>query len=169
MVWRIWKMGQNVTKMKISPHFHGFQYTFGAGVRSRDTMLSVPGIHLTNTRTAVSVSVIATLHKKMSTLIGALRARVVSSGAADGKNLVAFSGGVDSSLVAALVHQVFPDNSLACLGVSAALPSAQLHLARSIARHIGGCVAWTGTGFGQFFCLRKRPLLAFAHDEQIKR
>lgn len=79
----------------------------------------------------------------MSTLVGALRARVSSSGAADGKNLVAFSGGVDSSLVAALVHQVFPDNSLACLGVSAALPGAQLHLARSIARHIGGCVAWT--------------------------
>lgn len=71
--------------------------------------------------------------------IAALRARVLSLGAsaADGKNIVAFSGGVDSSLVAALVHQVFPGRSQACVGVSSALPAAQLDLARSVARHIG--------------------------------
>lgn len=75
----------------------------------------------------------------MQNAIGALRHRVFLSGATEGKNVVAFSGGVDSSLVAALVHQVFPNNSLACVGVSAALPAAQLHLARSVARHIGEC------------------------------
>lgn len=74
----------------------------------------------------------------MRSMIAALRSRVLSSGAVEGKNLVAFSGGVDSSLVAALVHHAFPNDSLACVGVSAALPAAQLQLARSVASHIGG-------------------------------
>lgn len=78
---------------------------------------------------------------KMQSTITALRARVRSLGAAgpaaDGKNIVAFSGGVDSSLVAALVHHVFPGSSQACVGVSSALPAAQLSLARSVASHIG--------------------------------
>ncbi|KDO18945.1 hypothetical protein SPRG_15800 [Saprolegnia parasitica CBS 223.65] len=52
-------------------------------------------------------------------------------------NVVAFSGGVDSSVVAALVHEAFPTNSVACLGVSAALPSEQLALARKVATDIG--------------------------------
>lgn len=97
----------------------------------------------------------------MSTLLSALRTRVISSGAVDGKNLVAFSGGVDSSLVAALVHQVFPENSLACVGVSAALPASQLHLARSIARHIGGCmIHGRGQVFSEGGCLRERSVRA---------
>lgn len=54
-----------------------------------------------------------------------------------GKNVVAFSGGVDSSLVAALVHEVFPGNTMAYVGVSASLPAAQLQLARRVAAHIG--------------------------------
>uniref|UniRef100_A0A7S2W2R2 Asparagine synthetase domain-containing protein n=1 Tax=Rhizochromulina marina TaxID=1034831 RepID=A0A7S2W2R2_9STRA len=54
-----------------------------------------------------------------------------------GKNIVAFSGGVDSSLVAALVHRVAPASSLACTGISASLPEAQLDLARHVAEHIG--------------------------------
>lgn len=76
----------------------------------------------------------------MRQVINTLRARVVSSGACStegGVNIVAFSGGVDSSLVAALVHEAFPRNSLACVGVSAALPEAQLQLARRVANHIG--------------------------------
>lgn len=78
----------------------------------------------------------------MQSTITALRSRVRSLGApaaaaADGKNIVAFSGGVDSSLVAALVHHVFPGSSQVCVGVSSALPSAQLDLARSVASHIG--------------------------------
>ena len=54
-----------------------------------------------------------------------------------GKNIIAFSGGVDSSLVAYLVHRAFPTNSVACLGVSAALPQEQLELARQVASVIG--------------------------------
>ena len=65
-------------------------------------------------------------------------------------NMIAFSGGVDSSLVAALVHHVFHNpysNTIhsnqttgslrAVLGVSASLPPSQLTLARSVAHHIG--------------------------------
>jgi PP-loop superfamily ATP-utilizing enzyme len=50
---------------------------------------------------------------------------------------VAYSGGVDSSLVAALVKRAFPTNSFACIGLSASLPSAQLTLAREVAAYIG--------------------------------
>eukprot|EP00903_Cladosiphon_okamuranus_P011299 g10654.t1 len=75
----------------------------------------------------------------MQSTIAALRSRVRSLGApaADGKNIVAFSGGVDSSLVASLVNHVFPGSSQACIGVSSALPAAQLDLARSVASQIG--------------------------------
>ena len=38
---------------------------------------------------------------------------------------------------AALVHRVFPESSLACTGISAALPSAQLALAREVAGVVG--------------------------------
>lgn len=46
---------------------------------------------------------------------------------------------MDSSLVAAVVHRVFPgaQQSLAVLGKSAALPKAQLLLARQVAAHVG--------------------------------
>ncbi|UIZ28814.1 hypothetical protein KXD40_007458 [Peronospora effusa] len=53
------------------------------------------------------------------------------------RNVVAFSGGVDSSLTAALVFQVFPTTSAACIGRSAALSSVQLQQARKVASHIG--------------------------------
>ncbi|KAG6587265.1 uncharacterized protein IUM83_02978 [Phytophthora cinnamomi] len=52
-------------------------------------------------------------------------------------NIVAFSGGVDSSLAAALVFRVFPASSAACIGRSAALSAAQLQQARRVAAHIG--------------------------------
>ncbi|CAM9183453.1 unnamed protein product, partial [Hapterophycus canaliculatus] len=75
----------------------------------------------------------------MQSTLRMLRSRVRSLGAsaADGKNIVAFSGGVDSSLVAALVHEAYPSSSQACVGVSSALPAAQLHLAHTVANHIG--------------------------------
>uniref|UniRef100_A0AAV1UNU0 Asparagine synthetase domain-containing protein n=1 Tax=Peronospora matthiolae TaxID=2874970 RepID=A0AAV1UNU0_9STRA len=52
-------------------------------------------------------------------------------------NIVAFSGGVDSALVAALVYRVFPASSAACIGISAALSSVQLQQAREVAASIG--------------------------------
>lgn len=55
----------------------------------------------------------------------------------EGKNLIAFSGGVDSSVVAAAVYHEFPENTSAVLGISAALPLSQLHLARQVATSIG--------------------------------
>jgi len=56
---------------------------------------------------------------------------------------VAFSGGVDSSLAAALVHQVSSSshdeimNARAVLGISPAVPSHQIELAREVAESIG--------------------------------
>ena len=52
-------------------------------------------------------------------------------------NLIAFSGGVDSSLVAKCVNIVFPSNSKVVLGKSSSLPLSQLTIARSIAKEIG--------------------------------
>jgi uncharacterized protein len=66
-------------------------------------------------------------------------------------NVVAYSGGVDSSLVAALVHRVFsgyedilsPNNSnkrgtvQAVLGISHAVPQTQIDVARKVANSIG--------------------------------
>ena len=62
-------------------------------------------------------------------------------------NIIAFSGGVDSSLVAALVYRTFHNSSLwdhkqigsvrAVLGVSNSLPERQLNLAREVASSIG--------------------------------
>lgn len=49
-------------------------------------------------------------------------------------HVVAFSGGVDSSVVAAGVFQLFPENSIACLGISPSLSSIQRELAHRIAR-----------------------------------
>lgn len=50
---------------------------------------------------------------------------------------MAFSGGVDSSLVAWLAHSSFDDSALAALGVSASLAPAQRAAAHSIAEYIG--------------------------------
>lgn len=67
-------------------------------------------------------------------------------------NIIAFSGGVDSSLAASLVYQTFQKNQisnnkgpsdhrqgsvLAVLGVSSSLPDRQLQLARKVASTIG--------------------------------
>ena len=63
--------------------------------------------------------------------------KVSRMGTRTGMNAVAFSGGVDSSLTAWLVKEVFGDKSVACLGLSAALPDDQRTLAHRVARHIG--------------------------------
>jgi PP-loop superfamily ATP-utilizing enzyme len=56
-------------------------------------------------------------------------------------HIIAFSGGVDSSLVAALVHHSQSSNNneavRAVLGISPAVPADQIDLARRVAAHIG--------------------------------
>ncbi|MFP9190670.1 ATP-dependent sacrificial sulfur transferase LarE [Natronosalvus vescus] len=51
--------------------------------------------------------------------------------------LVAFSGGVDSSTVAALAHDALGENAVACTAKSETLPAAELEDARRVAEEIG--------------------------------
>jgi uncharacterized protein len=51
--------------------------------------------------------------------------------------LVAFSGGVDSSVVAALAHDALGDDAVACTAKSETLPAAELEDARRVADEIG--------------------------------
>ena len=67
----------------------------------------------------------------------ALLEHTAQLGLRDGRNLVAFSGGVDSALVAHAVHRTFPDSAVACLGISASLPAEQQRMAADIAEYIG--------------------------------
>ena len=60
-------------------------------------------------------------------------------GSADASNVIAFSGGVDSSLVAKLVHETFPKTAVAAIGRSDALPKTQLRLARQVAVSLDLC------------------------------
>lgn len=64
------------------------------------------------------------------------RAAVASLAAHDGA-LVAFSGGVDSSVVAALAHEALGDAAVACTARSETLPAAELADARRVAEEIG--------------------------------
>ena len=69
--------------------------------------------------------------------------RVAGAGAR--LHVVAFSGGVDSSLAAYVVHRAFGDGEsgassprcAAAIGVSPSLPQSQLQIARDVASHIG--------------------------------
>lgn len=59
-------------------------------------------------------------------------------GSETGLNVVAFSGGVDSSLVAYLVHRAFPrGRAAACIGISESLSARQLATAREVASEMG--------------------------------
>ncbi|GMF38549.1 unnamed protein product [Phytophthora lilii] len=82
---------------------------------------------------------LATKVDRLLQLVAARGARVLSmpGNLPPVNNVVAFSGGVDSSLAAALVFRVFPSTSAACIGKSAALPKVQLQQARDVASHIG--------------------------------
>src|ERR1700759_2521661 len=66
-------------------------------------------------------------------LAGQLTERLAGLGSA----LIAFSGGVDSSLVAALAARALGEHALAITAVSPALASGELDGARSVARAVG--------------------------------
>ncbi|PSQ47324.1 alpha hydrolase, partial [Halobacteriales archaeon SW_7_65_23] len=51
--------------------------------------------------------------------------------------LVAFSGGVDSSVVAALAHDALGEDAVACTAKSETLPAAELEDATRVADEIG--------------------------------
>ncbi|MBN1449341.1 MAG: TIGR00268 family protein [Bacteroidetes bacterium] len=58
-------------------------------------------------------------------------------GSTEGINLIAFSGGVDSSLVAKAVHDAFPLNSEAVIALSPSVQRSMQQQARDIAARIG--------------------------------
>ena len=66
-------------------------------------------------------------------LAGVLTARVAALGSA----VVAFSGGVDSSVVAALAHHALGDRALAVTAVSPSVAQGELEGAQRVAAHIG--------------------------------
>jgi len=71
-----------------------------------------------------------------SDLDGKLAAARAALAERDGA-LVAFSGGVDSSVVAALAHDALGEDAVACTAKSETLPAAELEEARAIADDIG--------------------------------
>jgi uncharacterized protein len=128
------------------------------------------------------------LAKRVDELVALVAARGAREGGSSASvdNIVAFSGGVDSSLAAALVHQAFPRSSAACLGVSAALPRSQLEQARGVASHIGIPLWETPTreaalegyvanqGRSCYYCKSTlyatiNQVAAFAHEEMMRR
>ncbi|MEZ3144753.1 ATP-dependent sacrificial sulfur transferase LarE [Halobaculum sp. MBLA0143] len=70
---------------------------------------------------------------ELAAAVGAARE---SLAACDGV-LVAFSGGVDSAVVAALAHDALGDDAVACTARSETLPAAELDDARRVADEIG--------------------------------
>lgn len=72
----------------------------------------------------------------MTTLEAKLEAAREDLAGRDGV-LVAFSGGVDSSVVAALAHDALGEDAVACTAKSETLPEAELEDARRVADEIG--------------------------------
>ena len=74
---------------------------------------------------------------ELDVLASQLTESLVGQIATLGSALIAFSGGVDSSLVAALAARALGDQALAVTAVSPALASGELDGARSVARAVG--------------------------------
>jgi uncharacterized protein len=68
---------------------------------------------------------------------GELRSRLASRLRQEDRLVVAFSGGADSALLAAMAHQVLGARALAVTAVSASLPAAERAAARDFARRCG--------------------------------
>ncbi len=65
------------------------------------------------------------------------RKTIVEALKATGGVVIAFSGGVDSSVVAALAHGALGERAVAVTADSATLPPGELEIAKKIAKHIG--------------------------------
>jgi uncharacterized protein (TIGR00268 family) len=74
---------------------------------------------------------------EIQTKYDALLARITREGTPDGRHLVAFSGGVDSSLVARAVYDCFPAHSEAVMALSPSVSADMRQLAETIAAQIG--------------------------------
>ncbi|GMI33087.1 hypothetical protein TeGR_g3978 [Tetraparma gracilis] len=88
------------------------------------------------------------MSRSLQRSVDLLVSSLLSSAPPSASHLTAFSGGVDSSLALKLVSLAFPAASRAVIGVSAALPSAQLRLAREVARAIGAPLTEVRTAEG---------------------
>ncbi len=69
--------------------------------------------------------------------VEALAADLVHEIAQHASVVIAFSGGVDSAVVAAAAYRALPDHSIAITGVGMAVPESDLRSARSVAASIG--------------------------------
>ncbi|KAK3235685.1 hypothetical protein CYMTET_54128 [Cymbomonas tetramitiformis] len=87
---------------------------------------------------AVEVEPVPFTERDANLLLDKLVETTRRTGCDGGLNVVAFSGGVDSSLAAFLVLQAFgASHSAACIGVSSSLAQSQLSTARSVAADLG--------------------------------
>jgi len=73
----------------------------------------------------------------ITTLYNSLLLDIADNGASADRNIVAFSGGVDSTLVAHAVYKVYPDNSEAFMALSPSVSLLMRASAEALARHIG--------------------------------